>query len=57
MKKFVLGNEVEAFNKEPGVIKNLIPYLVKQYCKLFLNFEPLEVNYENFQIKITGFNG
>lgn len=57
MKKFVLGNEVEAFNKEAGVIKNLIPYLVKQYCKLFLNFEPLEVNYENFQIKITGFNG
>ena len=32
-------------NKIPPKIKNLIPFIVTQYCKLFLYFEPLEVNH------------
>lgn len=34
-------------------IKLLIPFLVKSYCKLFLNFEPMDINHETFELKLA----
>ena len=34
--------------KMSPTLQNFIPFIVKQYCKLFLYFEPLEVNHEYF---------
>ena len=41
------------FQKMDPKVKNFIPFIVRQYCKLFLYFEPLEVNYEYFELKIA----
>jgi hypothetical protein len=52
-KKFVLDGRWEGAKRDPPLLKHLIPYLVKQYCELFFNFEPLEVQHENFELKLA----